>query len=344
MEIQAAVLVSKEKISIRTINSEKLLPGQVLVKILYSGICRSQLMEFMGLRGEDKWLPHLLGHEGSGIVLEVGAGVKKVKAGDEVILTWIKSDGMDAPGAIYNFNGTKINSGPVTTFSNYSIVSENRLVIKPKNLNFDIAVLYGCALQTGAGMVFNELKDRHIDNIVIMGLGGIGFSALLAAISKNIKNIIAVDISNQKLEMAKQYGANYIFHNDISNLKEKIFQITKLGADICIESAGSVLTIEKAFSFINPKKGELIFASHPPKNEKIKIDPHELISGKKIRGSWGGGSRPDVDIPLIFSNFTQSNINLEPLQGHFYDLSEIKNAFKDLNEGKIIRPIIKMQH
>ena len=93
MQIQAAILEDKDKLSIRSIYSRKLLPGQVLVKILYSGICRSQLMEIAGLRGEDKWLPHLLGHEGSGVVLEVGKDVKKVKKNDEVILTWIKGEG-----------------------------------------------------------------------------------------------------------------------------------------------------------------------------------------------------------------------------------------------------------
>ena len=344
MQFQAAILEDKDKLSIRSIYSRKLLPGQVLVKILYSGICRSQLMEIAGLRGEDKWLPHLLGHEGSGVVLEVGKDVKKVKKNDEVILTWIKGEGIEAPGALYDFNGKTINSGPVTTFSNFSVVSENRLIKKPSNLNFDAAVLFGCALQTGAGMVFNELNTSKFSSMVIMGLGGIGISALLAAKSKNIKTIIAIDVEQNKLEQAFDLGAHYTFNYKTENLREKIYKITGEGADFCIESAGSVETIEKAFSFINPNHGELLFASHPPTGEKIKIDPHELISGKKIKGTWGGGSIPDRDIPLICNKFNDANINLGSFLKNKYFLDDINLALKELEIGKVLRPIIKMVH
>ena len=151
--IKAAVLFEIGKpLQIREITSNPLKKGQVLIKILYSGICRSQLMEVQGLRGDDKWLPHLLGHEGSGIVEAIGEGVTKVKPGDEVILTWIKSSGLEADYAIYNYKDSVINSGAVTTFSNYSIVSENRVVKKPVNIPFDLAILFGCALPTGAGI------------------------------------------------------------------------------------------------------------------------------------------------------------------------------------------------
>ncbi|HVK99979.1 MAG TPA: alcohol dehydrogenase catalytic domain-containing protein, partial [Dongiaceae bacterium] len=157
MQITAAVLERLgTPLRVRTLQSSTLLPGQVLVKVLFSGVCRSQLMETSGGRGDDRWLPHLLGHEGSGVVEAIGPGVSKVKPGDAVILTWIKGDGMDAPGALYWDGDTQINSGPVTTFSNYTVVAENRLVLKPTDLDFDTAVLFGCALPTGAGMALNE--------------------------------------------------------------------------------------------------------------------------------------------------------------------------------------------
>ena len=126
--IKAAVLFELNKpLEIRTLKRRPLESGQVFVKILYSGVCRSQLMEVSGLRGDDRWLPHLLGHEGSGVVEDVGPDVKKFKKGDEVILSWIKGSGIEAQGAIYDSDDVAINSGKVTTFSNYSVVSENRL-------------------------------------------------------------------------------------------------------------------------------------------------------------------------------------------------------------------------
>ena len=148
----AAILTKlNEPLEVMEIEIPPLLRGQVLVKVLYSGVCRSQVMEVSGGRGEDQWLPHLLGHEGSGIVVSVGEGVTKVSPGDGVILGWVKGVGLEAAGAIYKSKNKVINSGRVTTFCNYTIASENRLVIKPAELPFDTAVLFGCALPTGAG-------------------------------------------------------------------------------------------------------------------------------------------------------------------------------------------------
>jgi len=154
---KAAILVDiNAPLEIKDITLPDLLKGQVLVKILFSGVCRSQVMEVRGGRGEDPWLPHLLGHEGSGIVISIGDSVTKVKPGDEVILGWVKGEGLDALGAQYNDGDQVINSGRVTTFCSYSVVSESRVVKKPKELPFDEAVLFGCALPTGAGMALND--------------------------------------------------------------------------------------------------------------------------------------------------------------------------------------------
>ena len=164
MNISRAAVLEKlgQPLVIKNIELPPLLPGQILVKVLFSGVCRSQLMEVRGKRGNDPWLPHLLGHEGSGIVLAIGKDVTKVKIDDEVILGWIKGEGLDAPGAKYRCGKQIINSGGVTTFCNYTIVSENRLVKKPIGLEFDTAVLFGCALPTGAGMVLNEFISGNL--------------------------------------------------------------------------------------------------------------------------------------------------------------------------------------
>ncbi|MDB4138174.1 zinc-binding dehydrogenase [Methylophilaceae bacterium] len=345
MKINAAVLeVLGSPLLIKSIDAPPLLPGQVLIKILFSGVCRSQLMEVKGKRGSDNWLPHLLGHEGSGIVQEIGKGVTKIKVGDEVILGWVKGDGLEAPGAKFKCGDQVINSGCVTTFSNYSIVSENRLVKKPISLPFDIAVLFGCALPTGAGMVLNELKPSTDLSIIVLGLGGIGLSALMALKALNIKMIIAVDISDEKLALAKQLGATHTFNSKNHNIQQDVHKLTDGGADRCIESGGHVATIELGFSLIRKKGGKVLFASHPPDGEMIKIAPHELISGKSIDGSWGGSTIPDKDIPIMHNLFQKSDAPLGSLLGKRYKLEEINEALDDLEAGRVFRPLIVMEH
>jgi S-(hydroxymethyl)glutathione dehydrogenase/alcohol dehydrogenase len=341
----AAILYELNKpLLIKKITIPDLQHGQVLVKILFSGVCRSQLMEVKGGRGDDPWLPHLLGHEGSGIVLSVGEGVTKVKVGDAVILGWVKGDGFDAPGARYKSGEQVINSGKITTFCNYSVVSESRLVLKPETLQFDIAVLFGCALPTGAGMVFNELMPQLDSSVIVLGLGGIGLSALIALKALGVNKIIAVDFLEDKLRLAKNLGATHTVNSKNADFKHKLFDLTNGGADICIESGGQVATIELGFSLIRKNGGKLLFASHPPDGEMIKLAPHELISGKQISGSWGGGTRPDYDIPKMHSLFLSSNISLDVLLTKRYTLGQINEALHDLDSGKVFRPLIVMDH
>ena len=331
-------------LAIKEIELPELARGQVLVKVLFSGVCRSQLMEVRGGRGADPWIPHLLGHEGSGTVLSIGEGVTKVAVGDDVILGWVKGEGLDAPGAKYRIGDLVINSGRVTTFASFTVVSESRLVKKPEYLAFDEAVLFGCALPTGAGMVLNELKPSTDSSVAVIGLGGIGISALLALRALNIRQIIAIDISEDKLDFARRLGANYVFNSRDEDIFDSIMRLTNGGVDGCIESGGLVNTIELGFSLIRKGGGELIFASHPSHGDRISLDPHELISGKKILGSWGGGSNPDNDVPKIYSLFSKSNFLMGDLITKRYKLEEINEALNDLEAGKVFRPLIVMDH
>ena len=343
--IKAAVLVELNKpLEIMSLQSQPLLPGQVLVKVLFSGVCRSQIMEMRGLRGEDSWLPHLLGHEGSGIVVATGPEVTKVEVNDEVILTWIKGNGIEGFGAKYDHEGEIINSGMVTTFSNYSVISENRLIKKPKNLAFDTAILFGCALPTGAGMVLNEVDISSESSVIVIGLGGIGFSAIAMLLSLKVRNIIAIDISDEKLQKVKSWGVSNVINPKKSNIKELVNEVIPGGVDFCFESAGQTSTIELGFSLIRKNGGQLLFASHPPEGEFITLSPHELISGKQIAGSWGGGVMPDKDIPILYKNLASSNVPLNTLLSNPYSLEEINQALDDLETGKALRPLIKMEH
>jgi S-(hydroxymethyl)glutathione dehydrogenase/alcohol dehydrogenase len=343
--IQAAVLYELNKpLRISELTLPELLPGQVLVKIFYSGVCRSQLMEARGYRGKDPWLPHLLGHEASGEVVAAGEGVTKVQLGDKVIMGWIKGEGMEAPGAKYTCDGEVINSGRVTTFSNYSIASENRLVKLPEGIPLDVAVLFGCALPTGAGIIFNELKPAEHENIIVIGLGGIGLSALMALNEAKPTMLIAIDISNEKLALAKSFGATHTINSKEQNVFEEVKKILPNGADACIESGGKVETIELGFSLIRKGGGRVYFASHPPEGQTIKLDPFELISGKNIFGSWGGGCCPDTDVPRLAKSYLTGHFPLEKLVTKRYALEQINEALEDLEQGKVFRPLIEMKH
>ena len=175
VKTQAAVLEKiGQPLAIRELEMPDLKPGQVLVRVAYSGVCRSQLMEVTGGRGADPYLPHLLGHEGSGTVLSVGPGVLKVKPGDRVVLTWIKAAGRTASGGVYHRERARINAGPIVTFTELAIISEDRCVPLPEGIPMDLAALLGCAVPTGAGIVFNRFQPSTSHSIAVFGLGGVG--------------------------------------------------------------------------------------------------------------------------------------------------------------------------
>ncbi|HAG73609.1 MAG TPA: acetoin dehydrogenase [Gammaproteobacteria bacterium] len=316
--------------------------GQALVKIAYSGVCHSQVMEAKGGRGHDRWLPHMLGHEATGRVISTGSGVTKVVTGDLVVLGWIKGQGCEAGGCQYICDELKINAGGVTTFSDHTVVSENRLVKLPKGVPLDLGVLFGCALPTGAGIVFNEAQPEAGSSVVVFGLGGIGLSALIAARTYDV-NLIAVDISSSKLELALKLGADHVIDASSSSPVSLIKQITGLGADFCLECSGQTSVIQQAFLASHPNKGLTIFTSHPPAGEVITLDPHHLIAGRKIQGSWGGASNPDRDVPLMATLWKSGNFPIEELISQKrYSLSEINEALNDLAEGRALRPIIEI--
>jgi len=339
----AATLIATNKpLKILNLAMPLLSSGQVLVEINFSGVCRSQLMEVRGKRGQDRWLPHLLGHEASGKVLEIGEGVTKVKPGDYVVLSWIKGSGLDAPGAQYTCDGMVIHSGPVTTFSTHSIVSENRVTVIPQGFPLDQAVLLGCALPTGAGMVFNQAKPPEGSSVAVIGLGGVGLSALMALRSFRCGCVIAIDKSIEKLEFSKTLGATHLIQEGVEPVEQKVMDLTKGGVDFCLESAGSVESIELGFKIIKKNGGKLWFASHPPEGEMVRLHPHDLISGKQIFGTWGGGCVPDRDFPLFVQEFTRNQIPLDRLLTKRYRLEEVNEALDDLEQGKVFRPLLSI--
>ena len=315
--------------------------GQVHVRLAYSGVCQSQLMEVRGGRGQDAYLPHLLGHEGSGTVVAIGEGVTKVAPGDSVVLGWIKGEGLDVPGTKYRRGDTVINAGGVTTFNSEALVAENRCVRLPEGVPLDVAVLFGCAVPTGAGIVLNEIAAQPGMQAAVFGLGGIGMIAVMTLRAAGCKSIIAVDVEPAKLAMAKALGVNHTIDARTEDPVAVIRALTGgLGADCAIDAAGRTRTIEQAFESVRKFGGQCVFASHPATGERIALDPHDLISGKRIRGSWGGGTRPDVDLPRFAALYREGRLPLDGLVGKRYRLDEINTALDDLGSGQVMRPLI----
>lgn len=317
--------------------------GQVLVALDYSGVCRSQLMEVRGLRGSDAWLPHLLGHEGVGTVAEIGPDVTKVAVGDRVVVGWIKGEGIEAASPnLTTVQGERVNAGRVTTFSEYAVVSENRVYLQPREVDDRAAVLFGCALLTGAGMVLNEARPSEGESVLINGLGGIGLAALIATQGLGVE-VVAADPDPEKRELACGLGAEHVVDPFEGTLSEQVRQYFPRGVDVAIDAAGTSAGIEAAFECLRYEGGRLIFASHPPAGERISLDPHDLIKGRTIRGSWGGACHPDEDIPRLARAIADAGTSLEFMVPRTYSLDEVNAALDDLEEQRAMRPVIDLR-
>ena len=332
--LKAAVLRrTGQGLSVEELKSFPLTFGQVLVKIRYSGICRSQLMEQLGKRGEDKWLPHLLGHEGYGVVEEIGPGVTKCMPGDHVVLSWIEASGIDADNPKYlDSNGSNINSGKITTFSNFSVISENRLFLAPQGFNEEFLPLFGCAVLTGGGMAIEYGESANTKEVCVIGFGGIGSAAALVLRGMGKPSVAIIEKSFDKRQVAQSLGFEKIYA-DFSEVTEKF--------DLVIEASGTAGAIEDGFSSLSGT-GTLVFASHPEAGAKISLDPHELIKGKRIFGTWGGDVNPDEDARIIADYLTKSGANLDLLIGDLFTIDEVNEGLAYLDSGKPGRPILNL--
>lgn len=343
MKTIAAVLYNiGRKLELEELEIPGLKAGQALVKIAYSGLCHSQLNEINGLKGEDRFLPHTLGHEGSGVVEAVGQDVKKVKTGDNVVMTWIKGLGSDISSATYKkSNGTKVNSGAIATFLTHAVVSENRLVKIDKDMPLKEAALLGCAIPTGAGIVKNTMGFMRGSNIAIFGIGGIGLSALLMSKYMGASDIIAVDVVEEKLKHAAQLGATHVINARKNDILSNIFEVTNgCGLDYAVECVGRKESMEAAFKSVRDNGGLCVIAGNLPKGQEIMLDPFDLINGKHIIGTWGGETMPDRDIPMYVDMFISGKLDLENLIGSTYGIEDINEAFNKLAGGITGRVLI----
>ncbi len=341
--MKSAILVkSRKPLIIDNVELPKHLRfGQVQVKIVYSGICGSQINEIDAKKGDDKYLPHLLGHEGSGVVEKIGEGVTRVKKGDHVVLHWRKSSGIEAEAAKYTWNGKKVNAGKVTTFSEKSIVSENRLTVIPKNFDLRIAPLFGCAITTGFGVVNNDAQIKIGQSVIIFGVGGVGLNIAQASKMVSANPIVGIDINQKKINLAKKFGITHGFLSNSKNLKNKILDIVgKKGADVSIDTTGIPSVIEKAYNLTN-ENGKTILVGVP--DNKISIYSLPLHFKKILKGSHGGSAVPDIEIPRYIRLIKEKKMSVKNLITHQFNLSEINKAITLFRNGNSGRIIIKME-
>ena len=314
--------------------------GQVLVKVCYSGLCGAQINEIEALKGPDKFLPHLLGHEGSGVVEKVGEGVTSVKVGDHVVLHWRKSFGLQSPTPKYLWNGKQVNAGWVTTFNEKTVVSENRITVIPKDFDLRTAALFGCAVTSGFGAVNNDAKVKIGQSVLIFGIGGMGLNITIASSLVSAYPIVGIDLHKDKIELGKKFGLTHGLDANSNNLKDEIYNIVgKNGPDITFETTGNARVMEKAYE-LTPQDGKTIFVGVP--NDKISINSLPLAFNKTLAVSHGGNSVPDKDIPRYIKLIKNKKINLEKLITHEFDLSEINKAIELFRTGKAGRIILKI--
>jgi len=337
MKTRAAILVESCKpLVIEEIEIPKLVFGQVLVKVICSGICGAQINEINAVKGPDKFLPHLLGHEATAEVVEIGEGVTTVKVGDYVVMHWRKGAGIHAPTPKYKSKLGLVNSGWVTTFNEYAIASENRVTTVPKDIDPEIGALMGCAVTTAFGVLNNDAGIRIGDSIAVFGSGGVGLNVIQGAKMVSAYPIIAIDIIDNKLEMAKKMGATHTINSKNEDVEAKIKEIVgNNGVDVAIETTGNVKVIETAYEATSAS-GKTILVGVPKKGEKPCLYTLPLHFEKVLKGTEGGRTVPQRDIPKYLRLIDAGKLDLKQLVTDRYEFDKINDAIADLQSYKIV--------
>ncbi|MBN9414790.1 MAG: zinc-binding dehydrogenase [Candidatus Eremiobacteraeota bacterium] len=334
MKTRAAVLVQqRQPLELHDLEIPRLQHGQILTQILCSGICGSQLGEIDGVKGPDAYLPHLLGHEACAEVLEVGEGVKRVRVGQRVVLHWRRAPGHEAvPATYHNPRLGKVNSGWVTTFSQYSVVSENRATPVDQETDPAAAALLGCAVTTGAGVVCRNARLELGESILILGAGGVGLSVVQAARLTGGFPISVCDRFQNRLELAKQLGADRVVSSQSEEL-EALLAVNG-GYDVVVESTGYVPFIEMAYR-LAASQGRVVLVGVPPAGQAAQLPTLPLHFGKTLVGSHGGDAQPDRDIPRLLGLVAAQRLDLQSLVSGRYPLEDINQAISDMRSGSL---------
>ena len=303
--------------------------GQVLVKVEASSVCGRQIAEITGAKGRDWNLPHLLGHEGCGIVEDIGAGVKSVSIGDKVVMHWRKGNGIESDPPRYKWGNDVIGGGLVTTLSEKAVVSENRLTKVDQGMPSVPAALLGCASTTALGLINNEAKLKIGEGIMVLGAGGVGLSVIQAAKLVSAHPIIAIDINEAKLKKAEELGATHCCMNEPDLYWGE-------PAEVVVETTGIPAVIQQAYQAVT-SGGKIILVGQPDVELPLTISRFAAhYRGITVQDSEGGLTEPHIDIPRYVSLYKKGILKLDSLITDKYHLSDINKAIADMRRGQVV--------
>ena len=372
MKMRAAVLrqsglprpyASSKPLNIEEIDLEAPREGEVLIQIKAVGLCHSDLVAISGERG--KPMPIVIGHEAAGVIVELGKGVDQFQIGDHVVPSYVASCGqcemcengrpaLCEPATVTNAKAvlrdgtTRLkkdgeiihhHSG-VAGFAEYAVLPKEALVRIDKHIPFEHAALFGCGVVTGVGAVINTANAREEDSIAVVGLGGVGLSALLASMAIGSKKTIAIDISNEKLKLAHELGADHTLNPNDANFLERVRDLTSGGANIAIETAGSGRALKTAYD-ITRRGGTTVAAGMPGPKVDITLSHLSIAAEERIiKGSYMGSGVAHRDIPKYLDMFQTGKLPVDRLLSRKITFEDLNAAMDRLDDAKTVREVL----
>ena len=339
--------------------------GEILVRVRAAGLCHSDLSVIDGNRPRP--VPMVLGHEAAGEVVEAGEGVDDLEPGDRVVMVFVPSCGHCAPcsegrpalcepGNAANGRGEMLSGGRrlsmggkpvhhhvgVSAFAEHAVISRRSLVKIEAEVPHEIAALFGCAVLTGVGAAVNTARIKAGETAAVVGLGGVGLSALLGAVACGASRVVAVDLAEDKLKLAKELGATDVFNAGAPDAVEAIREATKGGVDHALEMAGSVRALDLAYQ-ITRRGGTTTTAGLANPAHTLSLAPVKLVAEERtLKGSYVGSCVPSRDIPRFIELYQRGRLPVDRLWTSSGSLDEINEGFDALNEGRTIRHIVRM--
>ncbi len=354
--MKAAVLYEVNKpLVVEEIDIDEPGPGRVMVRTVAAGVCGSDLHRMEGRTPTE--LPAVLGHEAAGIVERVGKGVAYVRPGDHVVMNFVPfcgtcrycqsgrpvlcTEGRGSPKHLHR-GGQHVNVIGMSSFAELMVAPESAVVRVREDAPLDKLSVMGCAVATGVGAVLNTAKVEAGSSVAVIGLGGVGLNVVQGAALAAAQPIIAIDVLQRKLEMARRFGATHFVNAAKEDPVEAVRALTGGGADYAFEVVGNAEAISQAFDLLHAS-GEAIVVGVAPFGSRTSIDARGLHSGRALRGCLYGFIRPRVDIPRYIDLYMAGRLKLDELVSRTYPLEDINEAFAAMRAGEVARSIITFQ-